>query len=113
MSTTKKNTEVQVKAEERVYELMRPISFEGQEITKLTLNFDDLDGGDLLECVKQARIIDPEESVTAPIRAFTLGYQIAVAAKAANVIPELIQSLKGPDFTQVTQLASNFLLGRG
>lgn len=111
--STKKNTDVQVQADERAYELMRPIIFDGQEITILTLNFDELDGRDMLECVKKARIIDPEESVTAPIRAFTLGYQIAVAAKAANVIPELIQSLKGPDFTQVTQKASNFLLGRG
>lgn len=112
MSIENKNTEVQAQADERVYTLMRPINFEGQEVKELTFNFDDLTGNDLLECVKQARRIDPEESMTAAIRAFTISYQVAVAAKAANVIPELIQSLKGADFTQATQKAANFLLGQ-
>ncbi|EGG33416.1 hypothetical protein HMPREF9412_1393 [Paenibacillus sp. HGF5] len=44
------------------------------------------------------------------VRAASINYQVAVAARAAGVTPELIQSLKAKDFTQVTQLASNFLI---
>ena len=113
MSTEKKNTEVQALADERVYKLMRPIVFDGKEITELTLDFESLDGNDLLACVKQARRIDPEEGIVAPVRATTISYQVTVAAKAANVVPELIQSLKGSVFSQVTQKAANFLLLQG
>lgn len=93
--------------------LYRPINFEGEEITELDFDFEKLDGKDLLTCVKIARQIDPEESVTAAIRVFTLSYQIAVAAVAAGVAPELIQALKGADFTKVTQEAANFLISQG
>lgn len=110
MSEQKKTA---AKEEDNKYTLQRPITFEGQEIKELHFDFDKLDGKDLLTCVKVARQIDPEESIAAPVRVFTMSYQIAVAAAAAGVTIDHIQALKGVDFTQVTQLAANFLIGQG
>ncbi|MDR7318917.1 phage tail assembly protein [Brevibacillus nitrificans] len=93
------------------YKLSTPITFEGQLISELDLRFDDLTGKDLILCAKQARRIDPQE--VRPGRALSLSYQIAVAAKAANVPVELFDHLKGDDFTIATQQAENFLLRRG
>ncbi|WP_110933810.1 phage tail assembly protein [Paenibacillus bouchesdurhonensis] len=110
MSEQKKTV---AKEDENKYTLQRPITFEGQEIKELHFDFDKLNGTELLVCVKVARQIDPEESLAAPIRAFTMSYQIAVAAAAAGVTADHIQALKGADFMQATQLAANFLMGRG
>lgn len=90
------------------YTLIKPIQFDGETVTKLTLDFDDLSAEDLIVCVKQARRIDPEEVSLA--RATSLSYQMAVAARAAKQPIELIRALKAKDFTQVTQLAANFLM---
>lgn len=96
--------------QESIYRLSTPIQFDGDTITELDLRFEDLTGKDLILCAKQARIIDPQE--VRPARALSLSYQIAVAAKAAGVPHELLEKLKGDDFTMVTQRAENFLLRR-
>lgn len=95
------------------YKLSRPIMFDGETVEELQLSFADLSGEDLILCSKQAAQMDPEDHLTSPVRAFSLPYQIAIAAKAAGVTPELIRTLKGHDFTIVTQKAANFLLGQG
>jgi hypothetical protein len=102
-----------VSADDRVYKLIRPIVFNEQTITELTLDFDELNGFDLVMCAKQAMRMEPEEVMSQPVRAFSLTYQIVIAAKAAKVVPELIKSLKGADFSVVTQKAANFLMGQG
>lgn len=103
-------TTTQTTVDERVYNLVRPITFEGEEVTSLTLDFDGLTGHDLLTCARQAQTMSQNEVVF--IRALSLSYQAVVAAKAAGVPVELIQSLKGKDFTQVTQHAQNFLIAQ-
>ncbi|MBM7592253.1 phage tail assembly protein [Brevibacillus fulvus] len=110
MASNQEKAEKQV-AEDTVYRLSTPIQFDGETITELDLRFDDLTGKDLILCAKQARRIDPQE--IHPGRALSLSYQIAVAAKAAGVTPELFDKLKADDFTIVTQMAENFLLRRG
>lgn len=97
--------------QESIYRLSTPIQFDDNTITELDLRFEDLTGKDLILCAKQARRIDPQE--VRPGRALSLSYQIAVAAKAAGVTPELFDKLKADDFTVVTQRAENFLLRRG
>lgn len=92
---------------ENAYQLIRPITFEGEEIKSITLDFEGLSGNELANCAKLAQRLDPNE--VPMVRALSMNYQIAVAARAANVAPELILALKGKDFTHVTQLASNFL----
>lgn len=103
-------TATQTAADERVYNLVRPITFDGNEMTSLTFDFDELTGHDLLACARQAQTLTPNEAVL--VRALSLTYQMVVAAKAANVPVELIQSLKAKDFTQVTQRAQNFLIAQ-
>lgn len=94
-------------ADERVYKLVRPITFDGEEVKELVLDFDELTGRDLLTCARQAQTMEPNE--VALVRALSLPYQVVVAAKAAGVPAELINSLKAKDFTQVTQRAQTFL----
>lgn len=103
----------QVPGMDTSYPLQHPITFEGEKISELNLDFERLTGRDLLICSRVARQLDPEESVISAIRAFSATYQIAVAASAASVTPDLIQALKGPDYIQVTQMAANFLMGQG
>lgn len=93
-----------------VYKLQSPITFEEQEITELTLQFEDLTGQDLLQCGRMAQVISPQEMSI--IKSFSMPYQVAVAAKAAKVPAELIQALKAKDFTQLTQRTQNFLTGQ-
>ncbi|EJW19143.1 phage tail assembly protein [Paenibacillus alvei] len=104
---TKEQHTEQTMADEFVYKLIRPISFDGEEVKELVLDFDELTGQDLLACARQAQVMAPNEVNL--VRALSLTYQVVVAAKAAGVAAELIQSLKAKDFTQVTQRAQNFL----
>lgn len=103
---TKPNKEQ--KANELEYKLLRPILFDGEEVTSLTFDFEKLTGQDLIACASQAKAIAPDEYPL--VLAVHMPYQITVAAKAAGVPAELIQALKAKDFTQVTQRAQNFLL---
>lgn len=102
------NIEEQSVADDGVYQLIRPINFEGEEIKSLNLDFDDLGGNDLMGCAKLAQRLDPNEVPV--LRAASINYQVAVAARAAGVVPELIMALKAKDFTIVTQKAANFLV---
>lgn len=105
--TTPKKTQEKV-ANPNEYTLIKPIKFDGETVTTLNLDFDDLTAEDLIACAKQARRIDPDEIT--PARATALSYQMAVAARAAKQPIELIKALKAKDFTQITQLAANFLM---
>lgn len=95
--------------EKQMYKLARPITFDGKEVTELKLDFDQLSGEDLLLCSQQAQALAPNEVPT--VKAFSLPYQVTVAARAAGMPAELIKALKAKDFTQVTQRAQNFLIG--
>ncbi|MGG4346443.1 phage tail assembly protein [Paenibacillus lautus] len=105
---TEQNNEQQLVSEDREYQLIRPITFEGKEIKSLNLDFENLGGNELTNCARLAQRMDPNEVPV--VRALSINYQVAVAARAAGVAPELILELKAKDFTQVTQLASNFLI---
>lgn len=103
-----KKQESQPVNNENVYQLTRPITFEGEEIKSLNLDFDSLGGHELMNCAKLAQSMNPEE---VPVyRALSINYQVAVAARAAGVAPDVILNLKAKDFTQVTQRAANFLI---
>lgn len=102
------NNEQQTVSDDRAYQLIRPITFEDEEVKSLNLNFDELGGNDLMSCAKLAQRLDPNEVPV--LRAASINYQVAVAARAAGVVPELIMALKAKDFTVVTQKAANFLV---
>ncbi|CAM3851499.1 MULTISPECIES: phage tail assembly protein [Paenibacillus] len=105
---TEKTNETQIETNNNVYVLLKPINFEGNEIKSLNLDFESLGGTELMNCARLAQQMDPNE--VPMVRALSINYQVAVAARAAGVAPELILALKAKDFTQVTQRASNFLI---
>ncbi|MGG4096206.1 phage tail assembly protein [Paenibacillus lautus] len=105
---TKEETAAQTKTSNTIFHLARPITFDGEEIKSLTFDFESLGGNELMTCARQAQSMDPNE--VPMMRALSINYQVVVAARAAGVTPDLIQALKAKDFTQVTQMASNFLV---
>lgn len=85
----------------------KPHVFEDKEYKELALNWESLTGRDLIAASNESRALGdvnlvPELSKT---------YLAVVAAKAAHVPMEVIQSLPAKDFTAVTMAVQNFLLG--
>lgn len=96
------------KAAENKYVLLRPITFEDQEVKELTLDFESLSGADLIQAEQlAARMPGYRDSFVKPMNTL---YQVCVAAQAAKVVPELIAALKAKDFAAVTLSAANFLI---
>lgn len=91
------------------YPLQRPIKFEGDEVTNLDYNLDDLKGKDLCAA---ARSIggNPAERI---ILQSSPDYQAAVFACAAGKPIELIYDLYGVDFTEVTAITQLYLMASG
>ncbi|WP_217562789.1 phage tail assembly protein [Paenibacillus sp. GbtcB18] len=97
-------------ADDRVYKLSRPFTFEGQEYTKIILDFDKLTGKDLLSCEQQLKsIIGPQEFL--PVKGVDSRYQAIVASRASGLPYEFFEELPASDFSKVTQRAQNFLFG--
>ncbi|WP_068775776.1 phage tail assembly protein [Paenibacillus sp. FJAT-26967] len=96
-------------ADERIYKLSRPFTFEGNEYTELTLDFEKLTGNDLLSCERQMQLITGASEYV-PMKQISQAYQAVVTARAAAVPVELIQALPAKDFSKVTLRASTFLL---
>jgi hypothetical protein len=92
-----------------IYQLKKPIVFDGKTITELALDFDQLTGQDLLDASKEMALAQGMD--VAVVAALDQQYQAAVAAKAAGVPVDLIVQLKGADFIAVCMEAQAFLLG--
>lgn len=75
----------------------------------LKLDFDKLNGYTLQKCYNAAKREEPNMAVAA----FSMAYQVNVAAIAAGVKYDDIMALKGKDFTAVTLLVQGFLLNTG
>lgn len=109
--TDKLKTEEDVTTEtpaSSIYTLRRAWSFEGEPVTKLELDFESLNGDDIIECERRYM-----QSDTASVlyKETSKEYQAYVAARAAKVPVELIRALPAKDFTLVTLRAQRFLLG--
>jgi hypothetical protein len=91
-----------------VYSFAKPFTFEGQEIKEVTLNFDDLEGNDIIACDRQYRAEQRGGISIAP--EMDKAYLAYVVAKAAGVHVDLIRAAKAKDFTALTLRARNFLL---
>lgn len=97
--------EAKNKPKENVYKLIKPITFEGEYITEVVMNLEDLSGRDLEEAA---------ESLTAYQKTGILenekAYLAAVAAKSMNMPVPFMQYLKAKDYTELTLRVQNFLL---
>lgn len=105
-----KNQGTKEVADEQIYKLSRPFSFEGTVYTEFALDFDSLTGEDLLSAERQFNEISGGDSFT-PVKQIAQMYQALVAARAAKVPYELVKSLPAKDFSKLTVRAQNFLLG--
>lgn len=95
---------------ENDFELARPVNFEGQDYTKLTLDFEGLTGSDLEKAEMQFTVENPQNGLTM-VKEMSKGYAAIVAAKAAKVPVELIRALSAPDYSKITMRTTLFLMG--
>lgn len=108
MADTKKVEEVK---DERVYKLIRPFTFEDQEIKELVLDFESLTGSDIMSAEQEMNNLQGNTPRFIPVMNLDTAFQAAVSAKAANVYIGVIHAMSAKDFIAVTSRARNFLLG--
>jgi hypothetical protein len=90
------------------YVLKKPIEFDGETITEIVLDFDSLESDDILSAERQFKA---ENKEFVPVLEIAKGYLAHVAARSAKKPVEFIRSLNAKDFSTVTMMAQNFLLG--
>lgn len=101
-----KNTAAE--ADERVYTLSRPFDFEGETITELVLDFDRLNGDDL---IRVDGIVAGDSRNQSFVKALGLTYQLHIAALAANKPYEIFAKMPAKDVSKIALRAQGFLLG--
>lgn len=103
----KKNIE-EVTAE--VYTFARPVTFEGNTVESLNIDFDKLTGADILACDRQYQAEAARPGINELVKETNKAYQAYIVAKAADVHVGLIRALSAKDFTKLTLRAQSFLL---
>lgn len=91
----------------QTYTLLKPITFEGEEITALEYDFDDLTGRDLISAERATGLAATGDVKLTPI--LSQEFQAHIFAKASKKPIDLILSLKGPDFAEACALTLVFL----
>ena len=91
------------------YILKKPITFDGEEITEINMDLDDLSRIDLENCEKQARRLAGKKRLVGLVE-FNKDYLACVAAKAAGLKIDAVRSFSGKDYTQICLLVQDFLL---
>lgn len=92
------------------FELMKPVMFEGEEVSVLELNVEDLSYKDLRRAEREAQAMCGKKEMLGMVKVFDDRYLGCVAAIAAKVKPDLIFAFKAPDFIALTTHMRNFLL---
>ncbi|MEK8216435.1 phage tail assembly protein [Paenibacillus sp. FSL L8-0463] len=93
-----------------VYTFARPVTFEGNTVETLTIDFDKLTGVDILACDRQYQAEAARHGGTELVKETNKAYQAYIVAKAAGVHVGLIRALPAKDFTKLTLRAQSFLL---
>lgn len=92
------------------YELLKPITFEGSEITELAYDFESLSGDDIIRAEREVGLASGDVKV---MLYASPEFQAAVFARACSKPVELIRRLKAPDFAEVTSRVMGFLMAQG
>ncbi|MRN51992.1 phage tail assembly protein [Paenibacillus monticola] len=103
-------TENKQKGTAKVFTFARPVTFEGNTVESLSIDFDQLIGEDILACDRQYRAESARQSGGEMIKEMNKAYQAYIVAKAAGVKVGLIRALPAKDFTKLTLQAQGFLL---
>ena len=88
--------------------LKKPIQYDGTEIKNLTLNLESLTGQDFLDTEKETGV---ELTASTPVKEFSKAYLAILAAKACGMPSDMIPLLGIQDFSKITVMVQNFLLG--
>ncbi|MCM3129017.1 phage tail assembly protein [Paenibacillus provencensis] len=111
-NTLKENEKVEVKQQANVIVLPKPIEWEGETITELKLDFDQLTGDDILMVEGEFMdFIAGVKNVFIYYKNEHPGYHAVLAAKAAGVHPNVMKKLKAKEFLKVSGAAKLFLKG--
>jgi len=89
--------------------LKKAIVKDGNEITELNFDFDQITGNDIIAAEKEARMMGDKT----PDTCFSKIFQAIIVAKAADkpIIVDDVMDMNGMDFIGVTTKAANFLFG--
>ena len=91
------------------YVLAKPITYDGAEVTEITLMLDDLSVMDLETAERRFRAKAKKKEVS-PIIEFSKKYQIEIAAIASGLDVELFRLLGARDYTGICMEVQSFLL---
>ena len=95
---------------ENTIKLTRPVQFDGETITEITLDFEKLSGEDIEKAEMQFNAENPQNSITM-VKEMAKGFTAIVAAKAAGVHVGVIRKMSAPDYAKVTMRTTVFLMG--
>lgn len=103
--------ELAAAAEENVLELKYPLKVNGEELTRLEYDFEDLSAKDLHEASKYLKQL----GIPVSVPALDMDYQLTVFGKAVKKrMPQVtlgdLMRLRSADTMKATALARNFLL---
>lgn len=93
------------------YTLKNPVVLDGETVSELDLDFDSLTADDILSSERQFNTEATKNKEFVPIKETSKSYLAFIVARAAKQPVENIRKLSAKDFSQVTVLAQNFLLG--
>jgi Phage tail assembly chaperone proteins, E, or 41 or 14 len=84
--------------------LAKPIEKDGQKIDVIKLNLEGLTGADILAIEKELRLSQTQFNI------LSQETQLAIAARAAGMIPDDLKELHWSDFLEVTAQVQLFLM---
>lgn len=120
----KENTKVELKKDVDVeqennfdevitYDLKKTVEYNGEKVEKIEFDFTEITGRDLMKIENEARAIigkkNAAERMVVP--ALNQTYQVCVAGKACGKGSDFILNLKAKDYSYITMLVQDFLLG--
>lgn len=90
--------------------LAKEITYDGEKVTQINLDFDALTGKDLLAAEKELKVQNTG-AISSPVKEFDKEYLAIVGAKAVGMPTDFIYLLGAKDFTKLTLLVQGFLMG--
>ena len=86
--------------------LSKPVLIGDKETTEINLDFDSLNGQQIIDASSEARAMGDRMQILE----LSKTYQAVIAAKASGISVETIINLPAKDFVKITNVAGNFLL---
>ena len=91
-------------------ELHKPVEFDGESFTEISLDLDGLTAGDMINVERQYNSL-AAENATMFSKELSKEYQLITAARAAKMPLEFFYLLSARDFTRITVRVQNFFTG--